>query len=552
MIKLIILMALGKKIKQTRLVFIMLKGYLLFYMLVLPITNFAQSFEWVNPYPVNYQYNNDFLNYWVSVDNNNQVFWGGMFMFHENYANAAYGDLNIRKIDAGGNEVFAFYAYGQGNITYMKHDYDNNLILVIDIREDILLDSSDTLFHTGDGVSSHMVKLNSDFELLWTKMIKDGFSYSNPKGITIDSDNNIYYGLDNFQNSQIVILNSEGNEINIIAQQNVALISSLAVDDEGNIYLAGSCPSSGATFGGEVFEPPFSYNTYVAKYNNQMEIQWVNYVEDVTCPFPEVVVSDSEHIYFVGELFIPADFGTIHANGPNWVYDFFVAKLNSEGEFEWVAEVPESDTIAGDAARSKFNSFQIDSENNIYLTGFIRGDIDWGNGMVTNSTNIGYDLMVLKYNTDGDVIMTKFGGGESFDKTISSSIDLNDNLYIAGYGFDSTAFDNVETYHEGYYPFLLKLNNENINTGITMNEQVNSIQVYPNPVKDIVSIKLDKSIEESFTMRLQNMNGAVIKEITLSNTSEITIDMSEYLSGVYFLIMHSSTSEHSPHKIIKL
>lgn len=545
-------MVLGKRIKHPNRIFYLVKSYLIFYMLALPITNFAQSFEWVKPYPVESDYNTDLLNVCVSVNGNDQVFWGGMFMFHEYYASASFGDLNIIQHDADGNVLFTYYAYGKGNMVNMIHDNAENLILIIDIKEDLLLDSGDTIFHSNGSVSSHLVKLSPEFDLEWTKLIADNFSYSNQKGFTIDLKNNIYYAQSDFQNSNVVILNPDGEEIDSIQQENVALISSIALDNEGNIYTAGSCANLGATFGGVLFDHDLSYNFYIAKYNNQFEAQWVNYVEDITCQFPKVLVQDPGHIYFTGELYFNTMFGSMPAFGPDWVYDYFVAKLNAQGEFEWVAEVPEPTVIAGDASIGKMDNCNLDSEGNLTLTGFIRGDIDWGNGMVTESTNIGYDLLVVKYNPEGEVILEKFGGGESYDKAISSSIDTNDNIYIAGFGYDSTRFDDVETYYEGYYPFLLKLNNESITTGTQTTAYASSVKVYPNPVSDIVTVNMGKIDEAINSIQLLNINGSVL-EVYESFAKKMTqIDLSQYMSGVYFLKIETIDNKYYRQKILKL
>lgn len=542
-------MAIGKRIKHPDRIFYLIKSYLVIYMLAFPITNFAQSFEWVKPYPVDYEYNTDLLNICVSVNGDDQVFWGGMFLFHEYYASASFGDLNIIQHDADGNDLFTYYAYGKANMVNMLHDNADNLILIVDIKEDLLLDSGDTIFHTIGSVSSHLIKIGPEFDLLWTIMIADNFSYSNQKGLTIDSENNIYYAQNDFQNSNVIILNPDGDEINNIQQENVASISSIALDNEGNLYTAGSCASMEAAFGGVLFEHDLSYNFYIAKYNNQFEAQWVNYVEDITCQFPKVLVTNPDHVYFTGELYFNTMFGSIPVNGPDWVYDYFVAKLNAQGEFDWVAEVPEATVIAGDASIGKLDNCNLDSENNLILTGFIRGNIDWGNGMITESTNIGYDLLVVKYNPDGEVIMTKHGGGESYDKAISSIIDSDDNLYIAGFGYDSTKFDEVKTYYEGYYPFLLKLKNENITTGLQTNEIANSIKVYPNPISDIVNIKIDEAIN---SLELMNVNGSVLEVFNSNAKTTIQIDLSKYRSGVYFLKIQTIDNNFYRQKILKI
>lgn len=530
----------------------LMKFYTFVYIFILPIMNFAQTFEWVKPYPIDFAYNIDMLNYCVSVENNEHIFYGGLFMFHENYSGSSYGDLFIKKYDDEGSSLFTFYAYGKGNLISMKHDNDNNLILIIDIREDLLLDSSDTLHHAGNSVSSHMLKLSPEFEYLWSKTIAEdpGFSYA--KGIEIGLDNRIYYGTDNFPGSKIVILTPNGEEITQIIQENVGVISSIAVDDEGNIYSAGSCANSDASYGGVLFGTDLSYNIYIAKYNNQYEVQWVNYAEDVTCPMPKVLASDPDHVYLAGDLFTNTQFGNIPVNGPDWVYDYFVAKLNSNGEFEWVNEIPESITVAGDGNIGRLESCVLDSENNIFLTGFIRGDIYWDNGMVTNSTNISYDLLVVKYNSEGELIMTKHGGGESYDKAISTAISEDGDLYIAGYGFGEINYDTVSAEFEGFYPLLIKLNNEDNVTSTEELKLVNEIDLYPNPVADIVTVDYSNLDIEVSNIRIQDINGLIIEEIGYVNKTKLKIDVSKYRQGVYFLHIETASNNIYQQKIIKL
>ena len=528
-----------------------MKVYALFFLLSLPVFSFSQSFEWIKAFPFDYTTNIDMVNHCVSVDSNEQIFYGGLFMFHENYAGAAYGDLFIREHDEAGNSLFTFYAYGKGNIVSMKHDNEDNLILIIDIRENLLLDSSDTLYHTGNSVSSHLLKLSPGFDFLWSKTIANDFSYSYAKGIAFDLDNNIYYGTDDFQESKIVILNPNGEEVTQIIQENVGVISSIAVDDQGNIYSAGSCAGTDATFGGVLFENNLSYNIYIAKYNNQYEVQWVNFAEDITCPMPKVLASDPDHIYLVGDLFNNTMFGNIAVNGPDWVYDYFVARLNSSGAFEWVNEIPESTPITGDGSLGRLESCVLDSENNLYLTGFIRGDINWDNGMTTNSTNISYDLLVVKYNPVGELIMTKHGGGESYDKANSVAISEDGDLYISGYGFGVVQYDTVYADFEGFYPILVKLNNDDNTTGIADFELASTINVYPNPAFDIVNINLANFESEINFITIQDLNGSMIEELEVTNKRQVEIDLTALQTGVYILTIHTENNKLYHKKILK-
>ena len=69
-------------------------------------------------------------------------------------------------------------------------------------------------------------------------------------------------------------------------------------------------------------------------------------------------------------------------------------------------------------------SLATDSNNNIYITGCTKGDLD-GN---TNAGN--YDAFLTKYNSNGDKQWTETLGTNSDERATSVAIDSNDNIFI--------------------------------------------------------------------------------------------------------------------------
>lgn len=81
-----------------------------------------------------------------------------------------------------------------------------------------------------------------------------------------------------------------------------------------------------------------------------------------------------------------------------------------------------------------------------------------------------------------------------------------------------------------------------LNTASFENE--NTIQVYPNPVKDLVTVTLKDGIE---SLQLISITGNIIKKV--QNTT--VMDMTELASGIYFLKIETRNNATITKKIIK-
>lgn len=70
----------------------------------------------------------------------------------------------------------------------------------------------------------------------------------------------------------------------------------------------------------------------------------------------------------------------------------------------------------------------------------------------------------------------------------------------------------------------------------SQNELLNSISLYPNPTKDVFDIELKSGIE-SFDVEIYNQLGSVLKSTHLTYTDKATIDISEFSSGIYYVVI---------------
>lgn len=82
-------------------------------------------------------------------------------------------------------------------------------------------------------------------------------------------------------------------------------------------------------------------------------------------------------------------------------------------------------------------------------------------------------------------------------------------------------------------------------------KESNNINVYPNPVMDILNINYD-GVSENSTLTIRTVNGTVIEKILLQkSTTGYQLDTKDYPSGIIFIEVIDG-NYHFVEKIIKL
>lgn len=84
-------------------------------------------------------------------------------------------------------------------------------------------------------------------------------------------------------------------------------------------------------------------------------------------------------------------------------------------------------------------------------------------------------------------------------------------------------------------------------TGIENDLQENRMQVYPNPATDRLTIE---NVNEQSFIKLVNHMGQVVFERKIHLSGHLTIDVSEYSPGIYFLISEDISGNKQKKKLI--
>jgi type IX secretion system substrate protein len=78
--------------------------------------------------------------------------------------------------------------------------------------------------------------------------------------------------------------------------------------------------------------------------------------------------------------------------------------------------------------------------------------------------------------------------------------------------------------------------------GIEDHSMITSLEIYPNPVKDIMNINIELNNEDELTCNIVNLIGQVVhsEKVLSSSSSTISINTSEFRSGTYFVQLSSN------------
>lgn len=423
-----------------------------FLIIVLSILSFnanAQSFQWVRNQTHNIQFNPDLTSFLNETDASGNSVIAGIYNYKLSYGNY-YGDVSVKKYDPTGNLLFTKILSGKIIVESMQTDQSGNIYLSGSFMDTLKIDSVNFIFNTGSGLNLNifLIKLSPDGAFIWKKNISVLYPSLNILDVIKIKGNYLFAGLLNFNQGLIKKFDLDGNELTSIQEINIRGISGIDADAQGHIYSAGACGNGTITLGGQIFTAPFNYNFYIAKYNSSGSCLWARFVEDITFQRIDIECDNSDNLYVSGDLNGSFMFGSIQAQGRQWVYDFFLTKLNSSGTFLWLREVPASATITGDAGRAKVNSIAVDALNNVWLTGFLRGTVNWGNNIITTSS--GYrNILILKYAPDGSILLGKRAGGNSNSRSDDVSIDNSGNLFLSGNFSIAADFDTISVAGSG-------------------------------------------------------------------------------------------------------
>ncbi|MDY8135401.1 SBBP repeat-containing protein [Aquimarina sp. 2201CG5-10] len=475
-------------------------------------------------------------------------------------------DIFIQKLDQDGNFLWVKQIGGNGYDEVQSITIDNNgyIYLLGRFRETVDFDPGtgiNNLTSNGD-LDIFIEKLNQDGNFLWVKQIGSADSEFGTS-ITTDINNNLYISGSFHETIDF----NPGNGINNMTSNGDSDIFILKLDDSGNFLwvkqIGGSdsntFPSVTTDINGNVYladefkgiidvDPGSEINNIVANGFSDFFIEKLDqdgnflWVKVLTFDSGQVdansIIIDSNGLINIGGSF----FGTIDFDPGTGIHN-----LTSNGDLDIFIEKLDQDgnflwakQIDG-SADNYLQGMITDSNNDIYITGGFQDTVDFNPGTeVVNLTANGLsDIYLEKLDASGNFLWVSQIGGSSTDAANCVTIDTNDNLHIVG-AFSDTVDFNPDTETNN-------LTATGVFDGFVLklrNPLLNAVDVtnnitnlYPNPNNGEFNLKYSNTNSKS--IKIFDMTGKEIYSDYNSSTERFNLDLS---SGIYFINIKLNTS----------
>ncbi len=213
----------------------------------------------------------------------------------------------------------------------------------------------------------------------------------------------------------------------------------IAVDNEGNSYITGVFYDV-AWFGNITLTSVGGLDVFVAKLDTNGNWEWVVRAGGwVGEAGYGIAVDSSGNSYVTGHFMFTATFGntTLTSQGSA---DVFVAKLDTNGVWEWAVS-------GGGSAPDYVYDIAVDSDGNTILTGDFEGSATFGTDTITSLGDA--DVFIAKLDRDGNWCWARSGGSPSIERGYDVAVDSGGNAYITGVFLISMTFGTTTLSSQG-------------------------------------------------------------------------------------------------------
>jgi Beta-propeller repeat len=192
--------------------------------------------------------------------------------------------------------------------------------------------------------------------------------------------------------------------------------ASVALDDSGNVYIAGVTDNS------VMNEPMVSAeDMLVAKYDASGTLSWVRLLgAPVTAPDQSASQAYSVATDAQGDVYVTGSSSAAFANNSFAGFeDIVTVKLDGSGNTLWVREL-------GTPAQDGAYAVVADAAGNAYVAGFTMGDLE-------GNANAGdHDIVVVKYDADGNEQWSRQLGSDQSDVAHGIALDSTGSPIVTG------------------------------------------------------------------------------------------------------------------------
>ncbi|OFY86781.1 MAG: hypothetical protein A3F72_04330 [Bacteroidetes bacterium RIFCSPLOWO2_12_FULL_35_15] len=490
-----------------------------------------------------------------------------------NLASVGNNDIFLAKYDASGNYVFAKSIGGnsieQGNA--ISIDNVGNIYITGTFKGTVDFDpSSATANFTSTGISNIFIaKYDATGNYIFANTI-GGTGSNQSLSMAIDDNNDtfitgIFSGTADFDPgvgilnlttagasaSFLAKYNASGNNIFAIKIEGTSIVqsNSLTIDSHGNSFITGNFrnttdfdPGAGLA---NLVSAGLS-DVFFAKYDSLGNYIYAKRIGGTGNEIgTSIAVDGNDNAYITGSFYGTADFdpnaGIVNLTSVG-ASDVFIARYDSIGNYVFAERI-------GGANSDQGSSIVLDANNNIYLSGYFQGivDFDPGAAIANLTSNGGNDIFLMRCDSNGNYIEGNAMGGTGNDLGSSIDIDALGNQYVTGAFTNIVDFDpnigvaNLQSFNSQDI-FVAKYSGTT-NSVADFSISIPSISIYPNPYSNTTQINYILNNTAYVNIDVYDVIGQKIAKIISSNQSsgeykyQFSAKERGFPSGVYFVKM---------------
>jgi hypothetical protein len=498
----------------------------------------AQQVQWLNAAPVAWMLSYEMPGHLIHASRNGHVSVTRQFGSGMSYGVDVFNSVMVEHIDPatgfpmGGcpmtdSVLVESMAVGDDGTTYVA----GRFMGAIQFCDGTTLGGSPGFLDTDLFIAAFA---GENFAPLWARNL----SLTHPDGqrvpaLEIDVTGNVWYGLEEFDVLRVISLDAQGNDVEERTIHGTRTLGGFSFDPSNNLFVSGSTGQSEGplVFGGLSVPVNEAYMMFVLHFNGNGTGDWARLAHDVTFSSPDVVAGGYGEAFISGLVMDSLSWGDVHLHGPNWISDVFLVRVDATGEFDWgIESAPAGGPINGDMMRSKGPSLASDGSANVYLTGTVRGQVDWGNGIISDALTMGAQAQtIVAFANNGTPLWQKTSDPGALNAQ-NVSCDEEGNVFISAHTDGNYAFTPNSVNIDGAQAFADARIDASTTAILPVQSNTGTI-VWPVPAS--TSLSVDNPEQRSACRLISTTGSTVFRSILPRGLS--TIDLSTFATGVYTL-----------------
>ena len=492
----------------------------------------------------------------VCQDNNGNIYVAGFY-------NASPYSTTIGIFDSitipyiGASQIFLVKYSSAGNIIWAKsiggndspdpmpeqpykviYEPVSNAIYLSGIYNSTIVLGNDTL--TGNG--SFISKINTNGNYVWSKKLNVYWAIASASDVSgniyLDGNCIIATTIDTFSVMKGFFLakfNSSGNCLKVNSNLKDCNPGNISIKND-NLYFSGTTLNDTIQIDTLVRTFSNSYNGFVAKFNENLQMKWVTFATSTNSSSPTDIGLDSLcNSYIVGQFRTNINFGSLNltTSGPG---DLFIAKYDSNGIFQWARQ-------GYNTTGSVYPVFCKPLNNGDF---YIAGPYD-GTDLKFGTFTISYvNAYVARYDNAGNALNVITLPGSGYCEGLS--VDTSDNFCIIGYFAGTLNIGAYSVTSHGFGDVYVAKHDMITREELKSYNPNNGLVIYANPNagKCTITIPNEFNTETKLTLQIFDNTGHLLQQTPVEMMQDkVSVNITAEAKGMYTAVLSNGVKSYT-------